>query len=82
VFDDTLSFHASIPSFGVWGFHLARADNRIPTTFSFNVKTRFINEDVMGAAMTFPDDIAKIEVPVNSIMEPKLYQLYLQDLKL
>jgi len=81
VFDDTLSFHASIPSFGVWGFHLARANTKIPTTFSFNVKTRFINEDVMDAAMTFADDIAKIEVPMNSIMEPKLYQLYLQDLK-
>ena len=82
VFDDTLSFHASIPSFGIWGFHLAGASNQIPNTFNFNVKTRFINEDVMNAAMIFADDIAKIDVPVNSIMEPKLYQLYLQDLKL
>jgi len=82
VFDDTLSFHASIPSFGIWGFHLARANGDIPTTFSFDVETRFINEQVMRAAMIFPEDIDRIDVPVNSIIEPKLYQLYLRDLKL
>jgi len=82
VFDDTLSFQASIPSFGIWGFHMARADDVIPSEFQFDVETRFINEEVMHAATVFADDIAKIDVPVNSIMEPKLYQLYLQDLKI
>lgn len=82
VFDDTLSFHTSIPSFGIWGYHMARVDKTIPTEFQFDVETRFINEDVMRAAMVFADDIAKIDVPVNSIMEPKLYQLYLQDLRI
>jgi len=82
VFDDTLSFQASIPSFGIWGFHLARVNQTIPRTFSIDVETAFINDEVMSAAMVFADDIAKMDVPVNSIMEPKLYQLYLQDLKL
>lgn len=82
VFDDTLSFHTSIPSFGIWGYHMARVDKPIPTEFKFDVETRFMNEDVMRAAMVFANDIAKIDVPVNSIMEPKLYQLYLQDLRI
>jgi len=82
VFDDTLSFHTSIPSFGIWGYHMASVDKRIPRDFRFEVETRYINEDVMRAAMVFADDIAKIDVPVNSIMEPKLYQLYLQDLRI
>jgi len=82
VFDDTLSFQASIPSFGIWGFHLARVNQTIPRTFNIDVETAFINDEVMSAAMVFADDIAKMDVPVNSIMEPKLYQLYLQDLKL
>lgn len=82
VFDDTFSFQTAIPSFGIWGYHMARANSTIPTTFNFDVETRFISADVMRAAMVFPEDIAKIDVPVNSIMEPKLYQLYLQDLKI
>jgi len=36
----------------------------------------------MRAAMVFAKDTQKVEVPVNSIMEPKLYQLYLEDLKI
>lgn len=81
IFEDTLSFHTPIPSFGVWGFHLARKNKAIPSSFTIDVETRFINGDVMAAATVFPSDIAKIDVPVNSIMEPKLYQLYLKDLK-
>jgi len=80
IFDGTLSFHTAIPSFGVWGYHMARVNGSVPTDFSFDVETRFMNADVMKAAMVFSDDIAKVDVPVNSIMEPKLYQLYLKDL--
>ncbi|MCL4155179.1 UNVERIFIED_CONTAM: hypothetical protein GTU68_007705 [Idotea baltica] len=82
VYDDTLSFHTAIPSFGIWGYHMARVNSDIPESFEFDVPTRFINESVMSAAMVFAEDIAKIDSPVNSIMEPKLYQLYLKDLTL
>ncbi len=82
VFDDTLSFHTAIPSFGIWGFHLARVNASVPNQFQIDVETRYINDEVMEAALVFPDDIARMDVPVNSIMEPKLYQLYLQDLKI
>jgi len=61
---------------------MARVNETIPTQFQFDVETQYINEDVMDAAMIFADDIARIDVPVNSIMEPKLYQLYLQDLRI
>ena len=81
VFDDTLSYHVSIPSFGIWGFNMARLDSEIPEDFKFDIDTRFISENTMQAAMVFSKDMQKIEVPVNSIMEPKLYQLYLDDLK-
>ena len=35
----------------------------------------------MGAALIFGKDMEKLESPVNSILEPKLYQLYIKDLK-
>lgn len=81
VYDDVLSYHFTIPSFGIWGFNMARANAAIPRDFSFNVDTKFLTNDAMQAAMVFAKDTDKISVPVNSIMEPKLYQLYLDDLK-
>lgn len=82
VFADTLSYHVTIPSFGIWGFNLASVGTSVPESFQFNVDTRFINQQTMQAAMVFAKDTQKIDVPVNSIMEPKLYQLYLEDLKI
>lgn len=82
VFDNTLSYHVTIPSFGVWGFNMARLNTEIPDEYEFKVSTQFIDKTTMKAAMVFGKDIQKIEVPVNTIMEPKLYQLYLEDLKI
>jgi spermidine synthase len=82
VFEDTLSYHVTIPSFGIWGFNMARMNAEIPTDFKFKVKTKFMDATAMQAAMVFGKDTQKIEVPVNTIMEPKLYQLYLDDLKI
>ena len=82
VYDDTLSYHVTIPSFGIWGFNMARAGSEIPTNFRITVDTKYMNDDTMKAAMVFAKDTKKIDVPVNSIMEPKLYQLYLDDLKI
>jgi len=82
VFEDTLSYHVTIPSFGIWGFNMARMNAEIPTDFKFDVETKFMNAPTMQAAMVFGKDTQKVEVPVNTIMEPKLYQLYLEDLKI
>jgi len=80
VFEKTLSYQVALPSFGIWGFHMAR-QSEIPKKFSFNVPTKSITDESMIAAQIFTKDLAKIDTPVNSLMEPKLYQLYLSDLK-
>lgn len=80
VFNNTLSYHTALPSFGIWGFNLARKEERVPTEFHFDIETRSITDEVMQAALVFSKDIARVDVPVNSIMEPKLYQLYIQDM--
>ena len=82
VFDDTLSYHVTIPSFGIWGFNIASANNNVPRDYKFTIPTQFINNTTMQAAMVFGKDTEKLEVPVNSIMEPRLYQLYIDDLKI
>ena len=80
VLDHTLSYQVALPSFGIWGFHMAR-QSEIPTQYNFTVPTKAITNESMSAAQVFTKDLAKIDTPVNSLMEPKLYQLYLADLK-
>lgn len=81
VFNDTQSYQISIPSFGIWGFNMASTGADIPDELTFSIPTRYINEAVMRASRVFGKDIQPLDVPVNSILEPRLYQLYLQDLK-
>jgi spermidine synthase len=81
VFDDTLSYQVTIPSFGIWGFNLARVNTALPENVAIDVETRFLDATIMRAATVFGKDISKVQAPVNTIMEPKLYQLYLSDLK-
>ena len=82
VFDDTLSYHMNVPSFGDWGFNLARLNKALPKEYTFNVNTRFLDSSTMKAALIFGKDTRKLKVPINTIMEPRLYQLYLKDLKI
>jgi len=81
VFNDTLSYHVNIPSFGAWGFHLATKKAPFPQQFEFTIETKFLNSATMQAATVFAKDTQKIDSPVNTIMEPKLYQLYIDDLR-
>lgn len=81
IFNDTTSYQISIPSFGLWGFNMASAGSDIPEAVEFNVPTKYMTAEVMRAATVFGKDTQPLDVPVNSILEPRLYQLYLQDLK-
>lgn len=81
VFDNTLSYHTALPSFGIWGFNMARSNVAFPADIEFNIETRALTQAGMQAARNFDKDIAKVETTVNSIMEPKLYHLYIEDLR-
>ncbi|BCE00176.1 polyamine aminopropyltransferase [Marinicellulosiphila megalodicopiae] len=80
VFENTMSYHTSLPSFGIWGFNMAR-QSEIPKEFTIDVPTRSITGESMIGAQIFTKDLAKLDAPVNSLMEPKLYHLYVEDLK-
>ena len=82
-FAETRSFQVAIPSFGVWGFHLAaKTPGALQALPRFDVPTRYWSDDVWTAATVFPRDIGPMApVTPNSIFEPGLYQLYLRDMK-
>ncbi len=80
VFPETLSYHIAIPAFGIWGFHMAEK-NAPASPGSIVSDTRYLTDDVFLAAQVFGKDISSPRLnKVNSIFEPVLYQLYLEDL--
>jgi len=82
IFDQTVSFQITVPSFGLWGFNMASVKGEFEDEYQFEVATKFLNTETMQAAMIFSEDTKKIPSPINSIMEPKLYQVYLKDLEI
>lgn len=76
----TFSYQLTIPSFGIWGFNLAGGRAVTANDFEVQVPTKFLTRETLQAAAVFAKDIAKIDVPVNTLLEPKLYPLYIKDL--
>lgn len=72
-----LSYQLQIPSFGPWGFQLAGLRHE-PTMPALQLETRFLNAELLRAATVFGNDDAPLDGVVNSIFEPKLYELYNQ----
>lgn len=78
-FESIDSYQIAIPSFGVWGFHLATSES-LGEMRAFPEGLRFMTPDTFAAAQAFPPDIARLAPGApNSIFAPNLYQLYRQD---
>ena len=81
IFPKTVGFHVSVPAFGVWGFNIASKSD-ILQIGKLSDKTRYMTAEVFQAAQVFGKDISKpAKVWENSIFEPVLYQIYLQDIQ-
>ena len=77
------SYQTSIPSFGVWGFHVASTQSlALDQENPLQVKTKYWNDAIAAGSFAFANDIGPVNGSiVNSIFEPRLYQQYLRDLK-
>ena len=73
---DTYSYHIGMLTFGVWGFHIAGRQPVSSESFHLDVPTRYLTEEVLHASTVFGKDASRVEVPVNRLLEPKLYSIY------
>lgn len=59
-------YHAAVPSFGVWGFALARGTPFEPP-WSAPTGLRFLNDHVMPALFVLPADLGPVPVDINRL---------------
>ncbi len=68
-------YHAAVPSFGVWGFALAKL-----TPFDLPARTpaglRFLDEATMAAMFALPADLQPVEVEINRLDNQALVHYY------
>lgn len=75
-----IPYHAYVPSFGEWGFHLASSQKIDPTSMGeFPVSTRFFEESMFEQMLHFPDDMRRIAVDANRIDTPHIARHYRED---
>jgi len=75
------SYKVTVPTFGIWGFHIGASTPLSPTDFDIRVATRYLNNQTLQTASVFGRDTSRIDAPVNTLMEPKLYTLYEKELR-
>jgi spermidine synthase len=69
-------YHVTVPSFGVWGFVLAR-----PVAFEVprhapNVALRYLNDPAIAAMFEIPADMDRVPVEVNQLDNQTLVRYY------
>jgi len=76
------SYQTQVPSFGVWGFHMCFPNkDKIDLSRPFPDRLKYLTPEVMSSLFVFGKDISRIDVPVNSMLEPSLYMIYNEETK-
>ena len=73
-----VSYHLWVPSFGDWGFHLARRRPVDPLALEFEVERRFLRREEFRRMLHFDAETARIPVEPNRLDQPRLSGYYRQ----
>ena len=74
---DARPYHAYVPAFGEWGFHLV--SHREPDPTGLPEGLRFLDGDTLPTLFAFPRDMERSEPEVNRLDNQRLVALYEQD---
>jgi spermidine synthase len=70
-------YHTTVPSFGVWGFALARAEPfEPPVRAPVGLRLRYLDDDAMASMFRFPADMAPVDVDINQLDDQMLVRYY------
>ncbi|HMC63500.1 MAG TPA: hypothetical protein VKI65_01025, partial [Gemmataceae bacterium] len=68
-------YHAAVPSFGIWGFALARREPFDPPACA-PAGLHFLNDNALRAMFTLPGDLGPVPVEVNRLNNQVLVRYY------
>ena len=69
-------YQVTVPSFGVWGYALARRVPFDPPTRVPNVALRYLNEPALAAMFVMPADMTPVPVEINQLDNQALVRYY------
>ncbi|BBZ07110.1 polyamine aminopropyltransferase [Mycolicibacterium doricum] len=67
-------YHVHVPTFGDWGFALARRGSTppVPTVPDVGARLRFLNQEVLDAATVFSADVARRQLEPSTLEHPRI----------
>ena len=68
-------YHVAVPSFGIWGFALARHKPFSPPD-ECPLELRFLNDRVLASMFAIPDDMGPMETEINQLDNQILVRYY------
>lgn len=72
----TAPYHATVPSFGEWGYVLARTVPFGPPSQLPDVPMKFLNDRILPGMFAFPDDMAEVETDIHRLDDQVLVRVY------
>jgi spermidine synthase len=69
-------YQVTVPSFGVWGYALARRAPFQPPTRVPNIALRYLNEQALAAMFVMPADMTPVPVDINQLDNQQLVRYY------
>ncbi len=69
-------FHASVPSFGEWGYFVAAKKSFDPPDSLAEIPLRFLTPETMKGLFVFPADMSRVDAEVNRLNNQILVQYY------
>lgn len=72
----TRGFHASVPSFGEWGYFVAAKKQFDPPEKLAEIPLRFLTAEVMRSLFIFPADMSRVDAEINRLNNQVLVQYY------
>ena len=76
---DVKPYHATVPSFGVWGYALAKVSQfSPPTKVSSDVELAFLNDQMFSSMFVLPSDISRPDddIEINRLDNQALVRYY------
>ncbi len=69
-------YHVTVPSFGVWGYALARRVAFQPPAHTPRLALRFLNDRALAAMFELPADMTPVAVEINQLDNQALVRYY------